>query len=137
MFDIAQTIALVLAGMTLGWTAMFSFIVAPQAFRDLDQGRASRFVRNAMRGGHPALALFCFAGAGVGVLGGAIAGAGVLSLAGVLYLLARWALAPRDDTRPPPGGKRKLQTARIVASGLTAMIMPVVIAAIVLISLGI
>jgi hypothetical protein len=51
--------------------------------------------------------------------------------------LARWALAPREDDGPPPGGKRKLGTARIVASALTAMIMLVVLAGIVLIALKI
>jgi hypothetical protein len=49
--------------------------------------------------------------------------------------LCRFALAPREDK--PIKGKRVLKTARIVASGLTAFIMPVLIAAIVLTMLGI
>lgn len=137
MEQLGQGAALVLAGMTLGWTAYFSFIIAPQAYRDLDQGRANRFVRNAMRNGHPTVALFSFIAGGAGAVAGAFAGGSVMALAGVLYLLARWTLSPRDDERPPPGGKRKLSTARIVAAGLTAMIMLLVIAGIVLIGLKI
>ncbi len=44
--------------------------------------------------------------------------------------MCKFALAPRDDK--PIKGHRVLKTARIVASGLTAFIAPVVIAAIVL-----
>lgn len=137
MEQLGQGLALVFAGMSLGWTAYFSFIVAPQAFRDLDQGRANRFVRNAMKNGHPAVAGMSFIAALAGAAGGALAGGSVMALAGVLYLLARWTLAPRDDERPPPGGKRKLSTARVVAAALTAMIMIVVVAGIVLIGLKI
>ncbi|MBU6372280.1 MAG: hypothetical protein KJS97_06075 [Alphaproteobacteria bacterium] len=137
MEQLGQGVALVVAGMTLGWTAFFSFVIAPQAYRDLDTGRAGRFVRNAMKNGHPAVATFAFVSAGFAVLGSAMAGASVMGVCGVLYLLALWALAPRDDERPPPGGKRKLSTARIVAAGLTAMIMIAVCVGIVLIALKI
>lgn len=137
MTELAQGIALVLAAFAAGWTAFFSFMIAPQAFRDLDQGRADRFVRNSMKGGHPVAAAIC-AGAGVaGFLGGAPGGGAVIGLCAVMYLMAAWTLAPRTDTRPPPGGKRVLKTARIVASMITALIILVAFAAIVMIALGI
>ena len=44
--------------------------------------------------------------------------------------MCKFALAPREDQ--PLKGHRVLKTARIVASGLTACIMPVLIASIVL-----
>lgn len=134
MEHLTLTVALVLAGATLGWTAFFSFIVSPQAFRDLDAGRANRFVRNAMKNGHPTLAALAFASAVLALLGAAFAGAGVMAVAGGMYLMATWALAPRDDALPPPGGKRKLATARIVAAGLTAGIMGLVLIGIALIA---
>jgi len=134
MDKIAQGAALVLAGMALGWTAFFSFVIAPQAYRDLDQGRAGRFVRNAMKNGHPAVAGLAFASALAGLAALSIAGASVMAVAGVLYLLARWTLAPRDD-ETPHGAKRRLTTARTVAAALTAMIMLVVLAGVVLIGL--
>jgi hypothetical protein len=137
MEQLGQGAALVFAGFALGWTAHFSFMVAPQAYRDLDQGRANRFVRNAMRNGHPAVSGVSVIAAVAAVIGGAVAGAAVMAIAAAMFLLARWALAPRDDDGPPPGGKRKLGTARIVASALTAMIMLVVLAGIVLIALKI
>lgn len=127
MTDFILAIALMLAGATLGWTAFFSFVVSPQAFRDLDHGRANRFVRNAMKSGHPPLAGLAFASGVAAILGASFAGAGVMVVAGVMYLLAAWTLAPRDDDRPPPGGKRKLQTARIVAAAITALLMVLVL----------
>lgn len=126
MTDFTLSLALILAGVTLGWTAFFSFIVSPLAFRELDHGRANRFVRNAMKTGHPALAGLAFASGLTALLGASIAGAGIMALAGAMYLLAAWTLAPRDDDRPPPGGKRKLSTARIVAAGMTAGLMALV-----------
>lgn len=128
--------ALVLAGTIAGWTAFFSFILAPQAFRDLDAGRAKRFIRNAMKTGHPVLALVSFGAGALALLGGGIVSGSLLVLAGAFYLMAAWALAPRDDERPPPGGKRKLDTARVVASMVTAFILVVVIAAAGLLMVG-
>lgn len=127
MENFILAIALMLAGATLGWTAFFSFVVSPQAFRELDHGRANRFVRNAMKVGHPPLAGLAFASGVAAILGASFAGAGVMVVAGVMYLLAAWTLAPRDDDRPPPGGKRKLQTARIVAAAITALLMVLVL----------
>jgi hypothetical protein len=135
MSSLPLTLAILLAGVTLGWTAFFSFFVAPQAFRDLDAGRANRFVRNAMKVGHPTLAGVAFAAGLSAFWGGSIAGGGVMALCGGLYLMAAWALAPRDDKLPPPGGKRKLSTARVVAAGLTAGIMALVVIGVVLIGL--
>jgi hypothetical protein len=106
MAEFTIPFAILLAGVTLGWTAFFSFVVSPQAFRELDHGRANRFVREAMKTGNPAVAGFAFASALLAVLGMAIAGGGVMAIAGVLYLLAAWTLAPRDDKLPPPGGRR-------------------------------
>jgi hypothetical protein len=135
MAEFTIPFAILLAGVTLGWTAFFSFVVSPQAFRELDHGRANRFVREAMKTGNPAVAGFAFASALLAVLGMAIAGGGVMAIAGVLYLLAAWTLAPRDDKLPPPGGRRRLSTARIVAAGLTAAIMVLVVLGVVLIAL--
>jgi hypothetical protein len=137
MSDFGAGLALIFAGAALGWTGFFSFVVAPMAFRDLDQGRADRFVRNAMRNGHPVLAGLAWIAAGGALIAGALAGAVVLALAGAMYLLARWTLAPREDKRPPPGGKRVLKTSRIVASGMTAFIMLLVLAGAVLAGLKI
>jgi hypothetical protein len=137
MTDLAISLALILAGVTLGWTAFFSFIVSPQAFRELDHGRANRFVRNAMKTGHPVVAGLSFAAGVFAILNGALAGGGVMAITGVMYLLAAWTLAPRDDDRPPPGGKRKLSTARVVAAGLTAGLMALVVIAIVLMLFGV
>ena len=50
-----QQIALVLAGMALGWTALFCFVVAPVSFKDMDYGRADRHVRRIIKAGHGAL----------------------------------------------------------------------------------
>jgi hypothetical protein len=49
--------------------------------------------------------------------------------------MCKFALAPREDK--PIKGHRVLKTARVVASALTAFIMPILIAAIVLTVLGI
>jgi hypothetical protein len=137
MSEIALALSLLFAGAALGWTANFSFLTAPQAMRDMDFGRATRFVRNSMRNGHGPLAVITWVGAFAGYLAGAIAGGTVLAIAGVLYLLARYALAPREDKLPPPGGKRNLQTARIVAAWMTAMIMILVAVGAVLVALRI
>jgi hypothetical protein len=136
MSDLGQGAALMLSSFILGWTAFFSFLAAPQAFRDLDQGRANRFVRNAMKSGHPIVAGASFVTGVVGALGGAIAGGAIMGLAGVLYLMAAWTLAPRDDPRPI-GGRRVLKTARVVASMLTALIMVVVLVGAILIAIKI
>jgi hypothetical protein len=137
MEPLGQGFALVFAGISLGWTAYFSFVVAPQAFRDLDQGRANRFVRNAMKNGHPPAAGLALIAAAAAVAGSAVAGAAMMGVAATLFVLARWALAPRDDGPPPPGARRKRSTARVVAAALTAMIMVVILAAIILIGLKI
>ena len=63
-------------------------------------------------------------------MAGAIAGAATAASAALFAFMCKFALAPRDDK--PLKGHRVLKTARIVASGLTAFIMPVLIAAIVL-----
>jgi hypothetical protein len=57
-------------------------------------------------------------------------------MAAVLYMLARYALAPRDDPRPA-GATRRLKTARIVAAALTATILMALVAAAVLIGFGV
>jgi hypothetical protein len=137
MTELAQGLALVLAAFAAGWTAFFSLMIAPQAFRDLDQGRADRFVRNAMKGGHPVAAGVCAASGISAFMGGAPGGGAVIGLCAVMYVMAAWTLAPRSDTRPPPGGKRVLKTARIVASMITALIILVAFAAIGMIALGI
>jgi hypothetical protein len=63
-------------------------------------------------------------------MAGAVAGAAVAAVGGAFAFMCKFALAPREDK--PLKGHRVLKTARIVASGLTAFIAPVLIAAIVL-----
>lgn len=131
----AQAAAIVLAGASLGWIALFSFVLSPVAFKTFDQGRAERLVKQVMNAGHGILALTAFASAGAAFMAGAIAGASVAAVAGMFAFMCKFALAPREDK--PIKGHRVLKTARIVASGLTAFIIPVLITAIVLTLLGI
>lgn len=126
----AQATAIVLAGASLGWIMLFSFVVSPVAFKTFDQGRAERIVKQVMNSGHGILGLIAFASAVAALLAGAVAGAAVAAVAGAFAFMCKFALAPREDK--PIKGHRVLKTARIVASGLTAAIMPVLIAAIVL-----
>jgi hypothetical protein len=130
MSDILTSIGIALMGASFGWIALFSGVVAPVSFKDMDHGRANRHVRRVMRMGHTPLAILAFAGAGAAAAGGAPGGGLLAAMAGIVLLLAQWALAPRDDTRPPPGGKRKLQTSRIVAAGFTALMAPLFLVAI-------
>lgn len=135
MQPIAQATAIVLAGASLGWIALFSFVLSPVAFKQFDAGRAERMVKHVMNAGHGILGLIAIASAIAALMAGAVGGALVAAVAGLFAFMCRFALAPRDDK--PIKGHRVLKTARIVASGLTAFIMPVLIAAIVLTLLGI
>jgi len=136
MTDLAQQLAIVFAAMALGWTMLFSFVVAPVSFKDMDVGRADRHVRRVMKQGHGIVALVCVLAGVAALISGAYAGATIVVICAIFYAMCQWALAPRDDPRPV-GATRKLKTTRIVASGLTAFIMPVLIAAMVLTQLGI
>lgn len=135
MTDLAIQLAIVFASVALGWTMLFSFVVAPVSFKDMDQGRADRHVRRVIKAGHGLLAGVCVLAGVAAVAAGAYGAATVAIICGVFYLMCQWALAPRDDR--PIRGHRKLKTARIVASGLTALVMPVLIAVMVLARLGI
>ena len=126
----AQAIAIVLAGASLGWIMLFSFVLAPVTYKTLDGGRAERLVKQVMNSGHGLLGLIAILSAIASLMAGAVAGACVAAVGGFFAFLCRFALAPRDDK--PIKGHRVLKTARIVASGLTAFIAPVLIAAIVL-----
>jgi hypothetical protein len=135
MQPVAQAFAITLAGASLGWILLFSFVLSPVAFKQFDQGRAERLVKHVMNAGHGILALIALSSAAAALMAGAVAGAAVAATAGLFAFMCKFALAPRDDR--PIMGHRVLKTARIVASGLTALIMPVLIAAIVLTLLGI
>ncbi len=135
MQQIAQASAIILAGASLGWIMLFSFVVSPVAYKTFDQGRAERLVKQVMNAGHGILGLIALASAIAALMAGALAGAIVAAVAGVFAFLCKFALAPREDK--PIKGHRVLKTARIVASGLTAFIMPVLGASIVLTLLGI
>lgn len=135
MQSIAQASAIILAGISIGWIMLFSFVVSPAAYKTFDQGRAERLVKQVMNSGHGILGLIAFAAALAALFAGAVAGASVAAVAGVFAFLCKFALAPREDK--PIKGHRVLKTARIVASALTAFIMPVLAAAIVLTLLGI
>lgn len=131
----AQATAIVLAGASLGWIMLFSFVLSPVAYQTFDGGRAERLVKHVMNRGHGLLGLIALLSAIAALISGAIAGASVAAMAGVFAFMCKFALAPREDK--PIKGHRVLKTARIVASGLTAFIMPVLIASIVLTLLGI
>jgi hypothetical protein len=122
--------ALILLGATLGYILLFSFVLSPVAFKQFDAGRAERLVRHVMDAGHGLLGLFALISALAALLSGAMAGAAVAGVAAIFAFMCKFALAPRDDK--PISGHRVLKTARVVASGLTAFIIPVVIASIVL-----
>jgi hypothetical protein len=131
----AQAIAIVLAGASLGWIMLFSFVLSPAAFATFDAGRAERLVKYVMNRGHGILGLIALLSGLAALMAGAVAGASVAAIAGVFAFMCKFALAPRDDK--PIKGHRVLKTARIVASGLTAFIAPVLIASIVLTLMGI
>jgi hypothetical protein len=135
MEPIAQATAIVLAGVSIGWITLFSFVLSPVAFKQFDAGRAERLVKHVMNSGHGILGLIAFASAIAALIAGAVAGASVAAVAGAFAFMCKYALAPRDDK--PIKGHRVLKTARIVASGLTACIALVLIAAIVLTLMGI
>jgi hypothetical protein len=131
----AQAIAIILAGASLGWIMLFSFVVSPVAFKTFDQGRAERIVKQVMNSGHGILGLIALAAGLSALAAGAPGGAMVAAIAAIFAFLCKFALAPREDK--PIKGHRVLKTARIVASGLTAAIMPVLIGSIVLTLMGI
>jgi len=126
----ATAFALILLGASLGYIMLFSFVVSPVAFKQFDAGRAERLVKHVMNAGHGLLGLIALLSAVAALLSGAMAGAAVAGVAAVFAFMCKFALAPRDDK--PISGHRVLKTARVVASGLTAFIMPIVIASIVL-----
>ncbi|MFZ2031507.1 MAG: DUF4149 domain-containing protein [Vitreimonas sp.] len=130
MQQFAQAFAIILAGASLGWIVLFSFVVSPVAFKQFDPGRAERLVKHVMNAGHGILGLIAIASGIAALMAGAVAGAAVAAVAGAFAFLCKFALAPREDR--PITGHRVVKTARIVASGLTAFIAPVLIAAIVL-----
>jgi len=131
----AQAFAIILAGASLGWIMLFSFVLSPVSYKTLDGGRAERLVKGVMNSGHGLLGLIALASALAALISGAIAGAAVAAVAAVFAFLCRFALAPREDK--PIKGHRVVKTARIVASGLTAFIIPVLVASIVLTLMGI
>jgi hypothetical protein len=130
-----QATAIVLAGASLGWIMLFSFVLSPVAFKTFDGGRAERLVKQVMNAGHGILGLIALLSAVAALMSGAVAGAAVAGVAAVFAFLCKFALAPREDK--PLQGHRVVKTARIVASGLTAFIAPIVIASIVLTMMGV
>ena len=126
----AQATAIVLAGASLGWIMLFSFVLSPVAFKQFDAGRAERLVKHVMNAGHGILGLIAICSGIAALVAGAVAGAAVAAVAGVFAFMCKFALAPREDK--PIRGHRVLKTARIVASALTAFIIPVLLASIVL-----
>ncbi|NWG52800.1 MAG: hypothetical protein HXY28_03695 [Hydrogenophilaceae bacterium] len=136
LHNAALLLALFLTGMAIGWTTLFSFVVAPVSFKDMDYGRADRHLRRVIKSGHLTLALLCF---GVGVfalIAGALAGAVIAALTASFYLMCRWTLAPRED-HTIPGMRRNMKQQRVVASMLTAAGIPLMATAGVLAILGI
>lgn len=114
---------------------LFSFVLSPAAFATFDAGRAERLVKYVMNRGHGILGLIALLSGVAALFAGAVAGAAVAAIAGVFAFMCKFALAPREDK--PLKGHRVLKTARIVASGLTAFIAPILIASIVLTLMGI
>jgi hypothetical protein len=134
--QLSQNLAIFLATLTIGWTCCISFAVAPTAFRELDRGRGDRFVRNIIKDGHGFLALLAALAAIIGLIAGAVGGAIVMGVVAFFYLMARFALAPRTDNKPKAGA-RKLKTARVASSALTFFIIPVALAALIMICFGV
>jgi hypothetical protein len=133
---IAQQTALVLAGSAIGWIALFSFVLAPTVFgMDFERSRGERVVKSVMKSGHGILAVLILFSAVAALFSGAVAAAAVGGVAAIFAISCKWALAPRKDR--PIRGRRVIKTARIVASGLTAAIMPVLLAQIFLTHAGI
>lgn len=132
----ALEFAVLLAGAGMGWVVMFSFVAAPTAFRTFDGGRADRIVKAIIKNGHGVLAAIILLAAMASLFAGAIAGAVVAGVAAIFALCCQWALAPRTDSKPILG-RKVYKTARIVASTITAAILPVLIAAVILMRLGI
>ncbi|MBC7769172.1 MAG: hypothetical protein H7124_10330, partial [Phycisphaerales bacterium] len=120
MEAVAQATAIVLAGASLGWIMLFSFVLSPVAFKQFDAGRAERLVKHVMNQGHGILGLIAICSGIAALMAGAVAGAAVAAVAGIFAFMCKFALAPRDDK--PIKGHRVIKTARIVASGLTAFI---------------
>ncbi|HWA01394.1 MAG TPA: hypothetical protein VG841_13875 [Caulobacterales bacterium] len=133
--DASQAFSLILAGASLGYITLFSFVLSPVAFANMDAGRAERLVKHVIKSGHGLLALIALLSGVAALLSGAIGGASVAAIAAVFALMCQWALAPREDK--PIGGHRVVKTARIVASGLTFALAPILIGAIVLTMMGI
>ena len=131
-----QESAIVLAGAALGWIALFSFVVAPVAFKSWDVGRADRLVRNVIKSGHGILAFLALLSGALALFSGATGGAIIAAVAAVFALCCQWALQPRTDPKPAMGHK-VMKTARIVAAGLTAAIMPILIVSIFLTRMGV
>jgi hypothetical protein len=71
----AQAAAIALAGASLGWIMLFSFVLSPVAFKQFDAGRAERLVKHVMNAGHGILGLIALASAAAALLAGAVAGA--------------------------------------------------------------
>lgn len=122
------SLALVLIGAALGWTALFSFVVAPGAFKDLDRGRADRYVRNIIQSGHLIPAALCVAAAAAAFLGRAPGAALVAIVTACLFVVARFAIAP---------GARRRSITRVLASGITALLMPMTAAGAALAAFGV
>lgn len=135
MQHVAQSAAIILAGASLGWIMLFSFVLSPVAFKQFDVGRAERLVRQVMNAGHGILGLIALLSGVAALMAGAVGGAAVAAVGGAFAFMCKFALAPRDDK--PIRGHRVLKTARIVASGLTAFIAVVIIASITLTLMGI
>jgi hypothetical protein len=73
MEPIAQATAIILAGASLGWIMLFSFVLSPVAFKQFDAGRAERLVKHVMNSGHGILGLIAFASAIAALMAGAVA----------------------------------------------------------------
>jgi hypothetical protein len=133
----AQTLALALASLTIGWTACLCFFVSPLAFKTL-KGRAENFVRRLIRQGHGFLAMFALLSAGCAVIGGSIAGAAVMASCGMCFFLAQWTLHPDNQSEAVPGVRNtSRKRLRVTASLMTAMVMPIVLIGMLLIGLKI
>jgi hypothetical protein len=133
---VAQALAFVLAGAALGWTAQFCFVVAPLAYEKLDDGRARRHVRDVIKTGHTTLAVITLLAGAAALFSGAVGAAVVAAISAAFTVMCQWALAPRTDHHPVMG-HRVYKTARVVASALTALLMPIHVTVIVLTGMGI
>jgi len=76
---------------------LFSFVVAPVSFKDMDQGRADRQCAARDQAGARRARGVCVLAAIAALISARSAPAVVAGICGAFYIMCQWALAPRDE----------------------------------------